>query len=173
MNEIRSIIKTILLEYKKQPIKRGVFKYNGKEYTLLSTDHQWFDRHGDNDYETNLDLFFEKNASDNKYRVGVPDEIITNIVKGNISKIISSFEKINPCSNRVIFTKKRIDNEDEGFFDVIEFLLQKNGNKLNIITSAFSEDGFYLYFGPKTKTKLDKINITEDFCSDDLVIVEL
>ena len=173
MNDIRNIIKTILLEYKKQPIKRGDIKHNGKTYSLFSTEHQWFDRHGDNDYETILDLFFEKNVGDNKYRIGVPDEIITSIVKNDISKIILGFEEVNPCSNRIVFTKKRIDNEDEEFFDVIEFVLQKNETKLEIITSAFSEDGLYLYFGPKIKAKTDMINITENLCNDDLAIIEL
>ena len=172
MSNLRGLIKKTLLEYTdKYPIKKGGLQYDGNQYNIVSTYHQWFDRHGDNDYETNLDLFFEKNADNNKYRVGVSDQILVPLIKNNGPKIIESFNTINPCSKRIIFTKKRLDNEDEEFFDVIEFILQKDNRSLKIVTSAFSEDGLYLLLGIKTKT--DKINLKENFCSDELEIVEL
>lgn len=172
MNNLRGIVKKILLEYTdKYPIRKGIFQYNGNQYNIVSTYHQWFDRHGDNDYETNLDLFFEKNVDNNKYRVGVSDEILVPLIKNNGSKIIESFDNINPCSKRIIFTKKRNDNEEEEFFDVIEFIIQKDNRSLKIVTSAFSEDGLYLLLGIKTKT--DKINLKEEYCLDNLEVVEL
>ena len=172
MGYLRNLIKKTLLEYTdKYPIRKGVVNVNGDQYNIISTYHQWFDRHGDNDYETNLDLFFEKNTDNNKYRVGVSDEILVPLIKNNGSKIIESFDIINPCSKRIIFTKKRTNNEEEEFFDVIEFIIQKDNRSLKIVTSAFSEDGLYLLLGIKTKT--DKINLKENLCSDELEVVEL
>ena len=172
MSYLRNLIKKSLLEHiDKYPIKKGSINVNGNQYNIISTYHQWFDRHGDNDYKTNIDLFFEKNAANNKYRVGVSDEILIPLIKNNGSKIIESFDIINPCSKRIIFTKKRTNNKEESFFDVIEFLIQKDNRSLNIITSAFSKDSLYLLLGIKTKT--DKINLKENLCSDKLEVVEL
>lgn len=145
--------------------------YNRMMYNIVSTYHQWFDRHGDNTYDENYDLFFKKNISDDDYRVGVPDSILIPIIKKEIGKIIESFKMHNPCNKRIIFTKKRSDNQDEEYFDFIEFIVQKDSNELKIVTSAFSEDGNFLFFGIRPRSK--KENLKESSCKSGEIVVEL
>ena len=144
-------VKKIVLEQR----KFSKLKWNGyigdNKIKLLSSYHQWFERHGDENYETIKDIFFDKVAHSKKYRVGVPDELIIQLFKKNISKIESSFD--DPSKNRVIFVKKRKDNDDEVEFDYIEFILQKIGDNYEIITSSYSDDGKFLVLGFPIRTK--------------------
>ena len=56
-------------------------------------------------------------------------------------------------NDRIIFVKKRTDNDDEVDFDFIEFILQKKDNFYEIITSAYSDDGRFLVMGFPVRTK--------------------
>ena len=49
--------------------------------------------------------------------------------------------------------------------------LQKDGNELKIVSSAFSEDGNYLYFGVRPRSK--KENLKENLCKSGNIVVEL
>ena len=146
------LIKNIILENNKQRILRFVTKIGDDTIRLFSSYHQWFERHGDENYETIKDIFFDKVAFSKKYRVGVPDKMITEIFKRNLEKIVNSFK--DDQSKRIIFIKKRNDNEDEVEFDFIEFIIQDKGNSYEIITSAFSKDGNYLGLGFPIKTPM-------------------
>ena len=168
---IERVIREYLLEERKYPKQKGLQLYDKMLYKIISTHHQWFDRHGDNTYDENVDLFYEKNDADNDYRVGVSDRILVNIIQDKIDKIIDSFKIHNPCNKRIIFTKRRTNNEDEEFFDFVEFVLQKDGNELKIVSSAFSEDGNYLYFGVRPRSK--KENLKENSCKSGDIVVEL
>jgi hypothetical protein len=55
------------------------------------------------------------------------------------------------------------------YFDFVEFVLQKNENKLSIITSAYSDNGNFLL--NKLKTKKERLE--ENFCKNDYIVVEL
>jgi hypothetical protein len=118
-----------------------------------------------------VDLFYEKNNADNDYRIGVSDKILVHIIQEKIDKIIQSFKIHNPCNKRIIFTKKRDNSEDEEFFDFVEFVIQKDGNELKIVSSAFSEDGNFLYFGVRPRSK--KENLKENLCKSGNIVVEL
>jgi hypothetical protein len=48
--------------------------------------------------------------------------------------------------------KHRLDNEDEERFDFIEFLLEKNGNSYDIISSKYSKDGRFLVMNFPVRT---------------------
>jgi hypothetical protein len=168
---IERVIKQYLFETRKFPKQKGSEVYDKMMYKIISTYHQWFDRHGDNSYEKNVDLFYEKNDSDNDYRIGVSDNLLIPIIKKDISRIIDSFKTHNPCNKRIIFTKRRLNNEDEEYFDVTEFILQKDGNELKIVSSAFSEDGNFLYFGVRPRSK--KENLKENSCKSGDIVVEL
>ena len=63
------------------------------------------------------------------------------------------------------------NNNDEDFFNTIEFILQKENNDLLIITSALSEDGYYLYYGVNPRSSYEKLN--EEKCNDDLIMINL
>ena len=143
--------KDLIIENRKPRKVKDSIELNGKKILLFSSYHQWFDRHGDEDYETIKDIYFDKlNIMDN-YRVGVPDRIITKLFRKNISKIENSFEQEK--NDRIIFVKKRTDNDDEVDFDYIEFILQKKNNGYEIITSAYSDDGRFLVMGFPVRTK--------------------
>jgi len=168
---IERVVREYLLEGRKFPKQKGSQLYDNILYKIISTYHQWFDRHGDNSYDTNVDLFYEKNNADNDYRIGVSDKILIRIIQEKIDKIIQSFKIHNPCNKRIIFTKKRDNNEDEEFFDFVEFVIQKDGNELKIVSSAFSEDGNFLYFGVRPRSK--KENLKENLCKSGDIVVEL
>jgi len=168
---IERVIRHYLLETRKFPKKKGMEVYDRMMYNIVSTYHQWFDRHGDNSYDKNYDIFFEKNVSDDDYRVGVSDSILIPLIKKEIGNIIESFKIHNPCNKRIIFTKKRNDNQDEEYFDFIEFIVQKDGNELKIVTSAFSEDGNFLFFGVRPRSK--KENLKESSCKSGEIVVQL
>ena len=168
---VERIVRKYLLEERKFPKQKGTEVYDKMMYKIISTYHQWFDRHGDNSYEENIDLFYEKNESDNGYRIGVSDRVLTPLIKNDLSKIIDSFKTHNPCNKRIIFTKRRINNEDEEYFDVVEFIIQKDDNELKIVSSAFSEDGNFLYFGVRPRSK--KENLKENSCKSGDIVVEL
>lgn len=168
---IERIVREYLLEERKFPKQKGTEVYDKMMYKIISTYHQWFDRHGDNSYDENVDLFYEKNESDNGYRIGVSDGILIPLIKKDISKIIDSFKTHNPCNKRIIFTKRRNNNEDEEYFDVAEFIIQKDDNELKIVSSAFSEDGNFLYFGVRPRSK--KENLKENSCKSGDIVVEL
>jgi hypothetical protein len=168
---IERVIKQYLFETRKFPKQKGSEVYDKMMYKIISTYHQWFDRHGDNSYEKNVDLFYEKNDSDNDYRIGVSDSLLIPIIKKDISRIIDSFKTHNPCNKRIIFTKRRNNNEDEEYFDVAEFIIQKDNNELKIVSSAFSEDGNFLYFGVRPRSK--KENLKENSCKSGDIVVEL
>jgi len=150
--KLLELIKNVILENGKPRILRFITKVGDSDIRLFSSYHQWFERHGDENYETIKDIFFDKFASNVKYRVGVPDKTIVEIFKRNMEKIINSVK--DEQSKRVIFVKKRNDNEDEVEFDFIEFIIQDKGNSYEIITSAFSKDGNYLVLGFPIKTRM-------------------
>ena len=168
---IERIVREYLLEERKFPKQKGTEVYDKMMYKIISTHHQWFDRHGDNSYEENVDLFYEKNNSDNGYRIGVSDRLLTPLIKNDIGKIVDSFKTHKPCNKRIIFTKRRSNNNDEEYFDVVEFIIQKDDNELKIVSSAFSEDGNFLYFGVVPRSK--KENLKENSCKRGNIVVEL
>ena len=168
---IERVVREYLLETRKFPKQKGTEVYDKMMYKIISTYHQWFDRHGDNSYEENVDLFYEKNNSDNDYRIGVSDSILIPLIKKDINKIVESFKIHNPCNKRIIFIKRRVNNEDEEYFDFVEFVIQKDDNELKIVSSAFSEDGNFLYFGVRPRSK--KENLKENSCKIGDIVVEL
>ena len=167
---IENILRQYVLESRKYPKKKGEVKHRSTNYKIISTFHQWFERHGDNSYLENVDLFYNKNMGDNNYRIGVSDSLLIPIIQEYIDKIIQGFVNFNPCNKRIIFAYKR-NNNDEDFFNTIEFILQKENNDLLIITSALSEDGYYLYYGVKPRSSHEKLN--EEKCNDDLIMINL
>lgn len=144
----------LILEVRKQDIKRAEISYGDKIIKIISTYHQWFERHGDQSYQEILNLYDKVSLKDYKYRIGVPDNMIINLIKNNLQKITGSFDQLQPGKNRVLFIKKRVEDYDrDPVFNFIEFVLQKNSDtEYLIITSAFSDDGLFLYLGTKEKT---------------------
>ena len=57
------------------------------------------------------------------------------------------------------------NNNNSEYFDFVEFILQKDGNELSIITSAYSKDGNFLL--NKVKTKKERLE--ENFCKNDYI----
>jgi len=163
---IERIIREYLLEERKFPKQKGIEVYDKMMYKIISTYHQWFERHGDDSLLKHIDILDKKGYD---YRIGATDSILVPTIKNNIRKIVESFKLNKPCSNRIIFIKKIKNNNNSEYFDFVEFILQKDGNELSIITSAYSKDGNFLL--NKVKTKKERLE--ENFCKNDYIVVEL
>jgi hypothetical protein len=140
-----AIVKTLLFELagNKQKILRYRTEINDIPIRLFSSHHQWFDRQGDLTYDELKSIYYEKIYKQPKFRIGVPDSIITDIFKKKLNKIIAGFGNLK--ETKIIFVTPNSNNEDDETFDYIEFLLSTNDVKLfTIVTSAFSSDGNYL-----------------------------
>ena len=114
---------------------------------LISSKHQRNDRFGNLSYEDSVEKyenFLEKRKSKFQVppRIGVPDKMIADVFSQNVNKIDDKFKELN--KNKIIFVKKRKNNEDDPNFDYIEIILDKDGSNYTIISSAFSEDGKFL-----------------------------
>jgi len=121
---------------------------------LRSTHHQREERFGNLPYDKIVDKYQEYlETRKSKYqappRLAVPDEMVKQTFKNELDKVYKSFKEVNPENNKIIFVKKRNDNEDDNEFNYMEFLINKDGNFFNIITSAFSKNGNFL----RTKNK--------------------
>ena len=121
---------------------------------LRSTHHQREERFGNLSYDEIVDKFQEHmETRRTKYetppRLAVPDDMVKQTFKNELDKVYQSFKEVNPENNRIIFVKKRNNNEDDDTFNYMEFLINKDGNFFNIITSAFSKNGSFL----KTKNQ--------------------
>ena len=77
--------------------------------------------------------------------------MIVTTFENKLDNIYNSFETIKPENQKLIFVKRRKDNEDDGQFNFMEFLISKDGSFFHIITSAFSKDGQFI----KTKNEKD------------------
>jgi hypothetical protein len=97
--------------------------------------------------------------------------MVRNTFRSELNKVYESFNKINPENNKLIFIKKRDDNEDDKNFDYMEFLISKDGNFFNIITSAFSENGNFLK--TKDQNKSAKRVTLEQFNTLNIQVVYL
>ena len=88
---IERIVREYLLEERKFPKQKGSEVYDKMLYNIISTHHQWFDRHGDNSYKENIDLFYEKNNSDNDYRIVVArvKKNVTNVKVMGITIVVT------------------------------------------------------------------------------------
>jgi len=162
---IERVVREYLLEERKYPKQKGSQLYDNMLYKIVSTYHQWFERHGDDSLLKHIEILETKGYG---YRIGATDSILVPIIKSNIGKIVESFKLNKPCSNRIIFIKK-INNSHIEYFDFVEFVLQKDENKLSIITSAYSDNGNFLL--NKLKTKKERLE--ENFCKNDFIVVEL
>jgi hypothetical protein len=162
---IERVVREYLLEERKYPKQKDLQLYDNILYKIISTYHQWFDRHGDDSLLKHIEILETKGYG---YRIGATDSILVPIIKNNIGKIVESFKLNKPCGNRIIFIKK-INNPHIEYFDFVEFVLQKDENKLSIITSAYSDNGNFLL--NKLKTKKERLE--ENFCKNDYIVVEL
>ena len=158
MKLINVFKQTILNEFEKKKNK-GVTLLSkiigDRLVTLTSTYHQRTERFGNLDYDSIVDLYNEyletrKSKFDQPPRLAVPDNMIVATFENKLDSIYSSFETIKPENKKLIFVKKRNDNEDNEQFNYMEFLISKEGSFFNIITSAFSNDKQFI------KTKNEK-----------------
>jgi hypothetical protein len=148
--KLLSFLESLIVEAARRDKLIDVINYDNNEIVLLSSYHQWFERYGQKTYNEIVDLYL--NTSD-KHRIGVPDNMIKSVFKENLKTILESHREIPQNENRIIFVKKRKDDDDRmEIFDYIEFILSKDNNKYTIITSAFSKDGNFLRTGQIPKT---------------------
>ena len=92
---IERIVREYLLETNKYPKQKGTEVYDGMMYRIVSTYHQWFERHGDDSLLKHIEILETKGYG---YRIGATDSILVPTIKNNIGKILESFKLNKPCS---------------------------------------------------------------------------
>jgi hypothetical protein len=179
MKLINVLKNTILFESgRKKESGKLIFSelIDNKLIQLKSTYHQRVERFGNLSYDEIVELYKEyietrRSKFQAQPRLAVPDSMVRNTFRSELNKVYESFNKINPENNKLIFIKKRDDNEDDKNFDYMEFLISKDGNFFNIITSAFSENGNFLK--TKDQNKSAKRVTLEQFNTLNIQVVYL
>ena len=96
-------------------------------------------------------------------RVGVPNLMISQLLRNKYKKIIDEFSK-DPKENKIKFVYKRKDNEDEETFDYIELIVGRGSdNSFLIVSSTFSDSGNYLKLHGKDVVQARKVIIEKYF----------
>lgn len=174
--KLLSHLKNVILESSRRPILVDSFIYDNKEIFLYAIYHQWEERFGIKSFEEILDIY--DNSNDLKLRIGVPNEMIKVFFKKNFNVINEKFNEVEPQyksePSRILIVKNRKEeNEDNPeYFDFAEFIIQKNSQyRFDIITSAFSKDGFFLKLFDKTKTNASRLTVESKFYFDYTLII--
>ena len=134
---------------------------------FYATSHQTFDRLGNKDYETIRDIILQSIDSniETHERVGIPNNILSEIIEEKYPKIILSFKDSEP-GERIKFVYKNNDNEDEEVFDYLEFIVERSrvkSKRYTIPTSTYSDTGNYLKFFNKFKPQQRKVMLENYF----------
>ena len=154
------------------------FNYDDKEILLTANYHQWKERFGIKSFEEILDIY--DNDDSLKLRIGVPNEMISFFFQKNFEKIVEKFNEIESKSSlkpqRILIIKNRkkqnVLEDNPEFFDFAEFIVQKNSQYwFEIITSAFSKDGFFLKLFDKTETSTPRLTVENKFYFNSTLIV--
>ena len=98
-------------------------------------------------------------------RVGVPNLMISQLIRNKYKKILDEFSK-DPKEEKIKFVFKRDDNEDEEVFDYIEFVLGRDDDdvkRFNVVSSTFSSNGNYLGLFGKDAVQARKVILEKYF----------
>lgn len=169
MKLLPALQKILFLEINRRSPVLSSFMYNGELVTLKSSYHQSFERNGNYDYEQTVDFYYDMTEKNPRYRIGVPNTMIRDVFNEKFIKIDKSFSEMKFSENRIIFVANNKYQEPDFDFQYLEFILQKENNNYTIVTSAFSEDGNFLFNFKRTK----KIRLSEKYYKSEMKVVFL
>lgn len=153
--KIISILKNLIVEqFKIFP----VIEKGNKKIILYQTKHQRFDRGGDDPITNELIQRINKGF----YKSGVNSRIIRKSIEKHFDKIFEEFK--NNLPNNINYKIIVVDGSEDYPANFIEYILggnilDENVIRLDIITSAYSDDGGFLY-----NTKKTPMLIFENIC---------
>ena len=133
---------------------------------FISSTHHTEDRKSDLSYDEIKDIILNAidSGSNVHTRVGVPNLMLSNLLRNKYKKIIDEFSK-DPKENKIKFIHNRKNNEDEEVFDYIEVIIGRGNddNSFLIVSSTFSDTGNYLKLYGKDAVQSRKVILEKYF----------
>lgn len=160
--KVLSVLKSIILENRGKHHKLFTAPEGPK---FIATTHQTLDRKSNLTYEEIKDIILNAidSGSNIHTRVGVPNTMLSRLIRDKYKKILYEFSK-DPTEKKIKFVFKREDNEDEEVFDYIEFILARDeDNTFLIVSSTFSDNGTYLKLYGKDVVQARKVMLEKYF----------
>jgi hypothetical protein len=160
--KILNVLKKIILEDRSRHHRLFTAPEGPK---FIATTHQTSDRKSNLSYDEIKDIILNAidSGSNIHTRVGVPNLMLSRLIKDKYKKILYEFSK-DPEEKKIKFVFKREDNEDEEVFDYIEFILARDSDDtFLIVSSTFSEDGSYLKLYGKDVVQARKVILEKYF----------
>jgi hypothetical protein len=166
--KILDILKHIILEDKRRSDKPKLFT-TPEGVKFFSSKHHTKDRKTYLSYKQIKDIIL--NAIDSGVsthtRVGVPNVMISELIRKKYKKILDEFSK-DPKEEKIKFVFKRDDTEgdEEEVFDYIEIILGRDyedKNTFNVASSTFSSNGNYLGLFGKDVVQARKVILEKYF----------
>jgi len=160
--KILNVLKKIILEDRSRHHRLFTAPEGPK---FIATTHQTSDRKSNLSYNEIKDIILNAidSGSNIHTRVGVPNLMLSRLIKDKYKKILYEFSK-DPEEKKIKFVFKREDNEDEEVFDYIEFILARDSDDtFLIVSSTFSEDGSYLKLYGKDVVQARKVILEKYF----------
>ncbi len=160
--KVLSVLKSIILENRGKHHKLFTAPEGPK---FIATTHQTLDRKSNLSYEEIKDIILNAidSGSNIHTRVGVPNTMLSRLIRDKYKKILYEFSK-DPTEKKIKFVFKREDNEDEEVFDYIEFILARDeDNTFLIVSSTFSDNGTYLKLYGKDVVQARKVMLEKYF----------
>jgi hypothetical protein len=155
-------------------LKNLILENRGKYHRLftspegvkfIATTHQTEDRKSNLSYDEIKDIILTAiNSNSNTHtRVGVPNLMISKLIRDKYRKILNEFS-LNSEEKKIKFVHKRNNNEDEEVFDYIEFILSRDeDNTFLVVSSTFSDNGNYLKLYGRDAVQARKVIIEKYF----------
>lgn len=160
--KILNVLKDLIVENRG---KRNKLFTSPEGIKFISSTHHTEDRKSDLSYDEIKDIILNAidSGSNVHTRVGVPNLMISQLLRNKYKKIIDEFSK-DPKENKIKFVYKRKDNEDEETFDYIELIVGRGSdNSFLIVSSTFSDSGNYLKLHGKDVVQARKVIIEKYF----------
>lgn len=162
--KLLNVLKSIILE---DGSKRHNLFSTKDGIKFFSSKHHTRDRETDKSYDEIKDIILKAIDSGSKThtRVGVPNLMLSRLIRKKYEKIIEEFSK-NSNEKKIKFIFKRDDNEDDEVFDYIEFIVgREDGNEkvFVVVSSTFSPTGDYLRLFGKDAVQARKVVLEKYF----------
>ena len=167
--KILNVLKDLILENNNRRFDMPRLFTTPDGIKFFSSKHHTKDRKTYLNYKQIKDIILNAIDSGNSTheRVGVPNLMISQLIRNKYKKILDEFSK-DPKEDKIKFVFKRDDtneNEEE-VFDYIEIILGRDyedKNSFNVVSSTFSDDGTYLGLFGKDAVQARKVILEKYF----------
>jgi hypothetical protein len=165
--KILDVLKNIILENNRRRSDKPKLFTTPDGIKFFSSKHHTEDRKTYLNYKQIKDIILNAIDSGNSTheRVGVPNLMISQLIRNKYKKILDEFSK-DPKEDKIKFVFKREDNPDEVVFDYIEIILGRDyedKNSFNVVSSTFSGNGTYLGLFGKDAVQARKVILEKYF----------